>query len=106
LIKHKNKLDIEDANVAINIRSPYSRELVVSYKTIYINTFTIIVLDISTDGEERTLLFRHESFQLWESEVYGILLEKNKDFITINKDGIHVISLGSVPTRPLKDGNN
>ena len=61
MIKHKNKLDIEDANIAINIRSPYSRELVVSYKTIFINTFTIIVLDITTE-EEKTLLFRHESF--------------------------------------------
>jgi len=28
----------------------------------------------------------------------------NKDFISINKDGIHVISLGSQPTRPLLDG--
>lgn len=62
MIKHKNKLDIEDANVSINTRSPYSRELVVSYKSIFINTFTVIVLDISTEDEEKTLLFRHESF--------------------------------------------
>lgn len=61
MIKHKNKLDIGDAIIAINNRSAMSRELVVAYKTIYINTYTIMVLDITTDAD-RTLLFRHESF--------------------------------------------
>ena len=68
--------------------------MIVSYKTIYINTFTILVLDITLETT-KTLLFRHESFQLWESEVFGILLESNKDFITVNKDGIHVVIIGS-----------
>lgn len=98
-----NKLDVGDAKVYINIRSNHSRELVVSYKSIYINTYTIIVLDITSDND-KTMLFRHESFQLWESEIEGTLLESNKDFVTINKDGMHVVSLGSQPRRPLKDG--
>ena len=68
--------------------------MIVSYKTIYINTFTILVLDITLETT-KTLLFRHESFQLWESEVFGILLESNRDFITVNKDGIHVVIIGS-----------
>jgi hypothetical protein len=104
IIKHANKLDMGDANVAVNYRSDFCRELVISYKTIYINIYTIIVLDITSD-HDKTLLFKHESFQLWESEIQGILLESNKDFISINKDGIHVVSLGSNPRRPLEDGN-
>ena len=104
LIQHKNKLDIGDANVAINHRNKNSRELVVAYKTIFINTYTIIVLDITSENS-KTMLYRHESFQLWESDMSGMLLEKNKDFVSINKDGIHVISLGSQSRRPVEDGN-
>lgn len=48
-MKLKNKLDIGDATVAINDRGSHSRELVIAYKTIYINTYTIIVLDITTE---------------------------------------------------------
>ena len=93
-MKLKNKLDIADASVSFNNVGSASRELVIAYKTIYINIFTIIVLDISTE-KDKTLLFRHESFQLWESDIIGIMLKLNKDFISINKDGMHVVSLGS-----------
>jgi hypothetical protein len=48
-MKLKNKLDIGDASVTVNDRSTASRELVIAYKTIYINTYTIIVLDITTE---------------------------------------------------------
>jgi len=33
----------------------------------------------------------------------GLLLTKNKDFIHLNKEGIHVLSLGSIEKRPVKD---
>ena len=56
-----NKLDIGDTNIYINHRSKESRELVISFKTIYINTFTLFVLDITSD-DAKTLLYRHESF--------------------------------------------
>jgi hypothetical protein len=103
-MKLKNKLDIGDATVAVNSRSSVSKELVIAYKTIYINTFTIIVLDISHESD-KNLLFRHESFQLWESDIIGIMLHSNKDFISINKDGMHVVSLASQPRRPLEDAS-
>jgi hypothetical protein len=60
-MQDKNKLDIGDANIFINHRSEESRELVISYKSIYINTYTIAVLDIGVDTD-KALLFRHESF--------------------------------------------
>jgi len=40
-------------------------------------------------------LFRHESFQLWESQITGFYLSKNKDFVTINREGINVITLNA-----------
>jgi hypothetical protein len=94
LMRDSNKLDIGDANIVINRRDDAGSELVLSFKTIYINTFTIMVLDIDLNVK-RSLIFRHESFQLWESEVRGIMLESSKDFITVNKDGINVVALGS-----------
>jgi hypothetical protein len=47
-IKYKNKLDIGDTNINV-LRDPENRvkELVISYKTIYINTYNVIVIDIS-----------------------------------------------------------
>lgn len=32
---------------------------------------------------------------MWESGIKGFFLNKNKDFITINKEGVNVYSLGS-----------
>jgi hypothetical protein len=31
------------------------------------------------------------------------MLESSKDFISVNKDGINVVGLGSVPLRPIVD---
>jgi hypothetical protein len=63
-IKYKNKLDIGDADISV-LRDAQNRvkELVISYKTIYINTYNIIVLDISEGtGDENKVIFRHETF--------------------------------------------
>ena len=61
LMRDSNKLDIGDANIVINRRNDASNELVLSFKTIYINTYTIMVLDIDLNAK-RSLIFRHESF--------------------------------------------
>ena len=74
LMRDSNKLDIGDANIFISRRGDAGSELVLSFKTIYINTFTIMVLDIDLNAK-RSLIFRHESFQLWESAVRGIMLQ-------------------------------
>ena len=62
-IKYKNKLDIGDADIYI-LRSKKNRlkEIVISYKTIFINTFNVIVMDISTKSVEKSIIFQHESF--------------------------------------------
>lgn len=47
LIKWKKKLDIGDANFFI-LRNPTLKfkEIVISYKTIYVNVYNILVLDL------------------------------------------------------------
>ena len=62
LIKWKNKLDIGDPNMFI-LRNYQSKlkELIVSYKTIYINTYNVICMDVSVE-DDQLMIFRHESF--------------------------------------------
>jgi hypothetical protein len=62
LIKWKNKLDIDDTNIYVlrNIEKGI-KEIIISYKTIFINTFNVVVMDISADAE-KSIIFRHEGF--------------------------------------------
>jgi len=101
ILRWKNKLDVSDANVFIvrNKKKKY-KELVVSFKTIFINVYNVCVMDISNIKNVRTL-FRHESFQLWESQISGFYLSKNKDFVTINREGINVLTLSANEKRPI-----
>ena len=48
LTKYKNKLDIGDCKLFV-MRSKVNKlkELIISYKTIYINTFNVVIMDIS-----------------------------------------------------------
>lgn len=103
LIKWKNKLDIGDTNIYVlrNIEKGI-KEIIISYKTIFINTFNVVVMDISKEAE-KSIIFRHEGFQLWESQIVGILLNKYKDFVMLNRDGINILALGSLEKRPLLD---
>jgi hypothetical protein len=59
-------------------------------------------MDISQD-KGQTTLFRHESFQLWESEVRGLILSKKKDFITMSKAGLNILALGAIDKRQVID---
>ena len=103
-MKWKNKLDIADADVAV-VRNPQRKykELVVCYKTIFINTYTVHVIDISS--KSLWTQFRHETFQLWESQITGFYLSKNKDFVTINREGINVLSIGNHAKKSVKADN-
>ena len=48
LTKYKNKLDIGDATISIlRDRKKGYKELVLSYKTIYINTYNVHVMEIA-----------------------------------------------------------
>ena len=75
--------------------------MVLSFKSIGINTYNVIVLDIIT-GKPK---YWHESFQLWESQVKGFLLS-TKYFMILSKQGINLLALGHETSRPVfdKDG--
>ena len=62
----------------------------------------VTVIDISDIKEEHSTIFRHESFQLWESDVMGLLISSNKDFIILNRDGMSVMPLGKQDKRVFK----
>ena len=64
IMKVKNNLDIGDANIFVlrNEEMLY-KELVVSYKSIHINTYMILNIDISNPlSSLQRVNFRHESF--------------------------------------------
>jgi hypothetical protein len=47
-MQFKNKLDIDDANLTMSVNSKTNlKELVMSYKSNYINTYNVIVFDMS-----------------------------------------------------------
>jgi hypothetical protein len=64
LIKWKNKLDIGDASIYV-LRNETGKEnikeIIISYKTIFINTYNIVVMDITSESTQN-MIFRHESF--------------------------------------------
>jgi len=61
LIKFQNKLEIGNVEMFINYRSLDSKEIIIGYKTIYINIYTVVVMDITSDNKQSKLL-SHESF--------------------------------------------
>ena len=75
LVKWNTKLQVGNANVYIQRSGAGQfKEIIVSYKSIYVNTFNVLVIDLSEapccSGENDAqhglnMIFRHESFQLW-----------------------------------------
>jgi hypothetical protein len=95
VIRWNTFLDIGDVSVFImrNEEEKY-KELVIGYCSIFINTHNIIVMDIS-QIKNNNMVFRNESYQLWEQQIKGILLHKSKDFVTVSKTGLNVTALGT-----------
>lgn len=98
MINWKNKLDIEDTNMFYQeITDQKSSHLVVSYKSIYINTFNVMVICL----HQKSILYRFESYHLWEINIGGILLQNN-DFIIFDKDGMSIMNLGTQDKKTIK----
>jgi hypothetical protein len=103
-VKWKNKLEIGDACISIlSNREAGYRELVIGYKQIHVNVYCVKVIDISVKKKTQATVFRHESFQLWESETMGFIIHKNKDFMMLNSNGISVLGLGDQEKRVVMD---
>ena len=82
------------------------KELLVSYKTIFVNTYNLTVIDISDiqeDTDIQKVTFRFECFQLWESKIGSFFMDCNQDFVSISAEGICVLDLSpSCHCRKLK----
>ena len=72
--------------------------IVISYKSIGINTFNVFVIDL----EDKLIKNWHEGYELWESKTYGFKTESN-DFVILSQVGINVMSLGRKQGRVIKD---
>jgi len=81
-----NKLDIGDVNMH---GLPKSDEIIVSYKSIYINIYSIIVLNTKTG----IVMFKHESFNLWENKVMSFFNTETQHLISLNNQGMHLMSM-------------
>ena len=79
------------------------KELIISFKTTIENTYNVYIVDIS--GKSPWPLFRHESFQLWESQITAFFIAKTNDYVTINQDGISLISLDSFDKKYIKSAD-
>jgi hypothetical protein len=103
IIKWQSKLLNGDGNMIIfRNKQRGLKELIVSYKTIYILTYNLILLDITTENDP-SMIFRHESFQLFESDCSGFFLGKNNDFMHLSKHGMQVMGLSSTDKRAVVD---
>lgn len=59
------------------------------------------VYDIST--ADKATLYIHERFQLWESTISGLMIDKNKELLSLSKVGIEVVALGDTLKRGVTD---
>ena len=102
LIQWNNKLDIRDCDVSMFYETlecgNKHNYVVLSFKSIGINTYNVVVLDLLT-GKPK---YWHESFQLWESPVKGFLLTSNY-FMILSKSGINLLSIGYKGSRQVLD---
>jgi hypothetical protein len=60
-----------------------------------------VVQDLSGSSNQRSVLQKHESFQLWESKISGLFCSKTKDYLTFSKSGISVVAMGTMAKRPI-----
>ena len=85
------------------VKGGSSKQIVLCFKTIYVNTFTVIVIGLG-EGSNNIIL-RHETFHMWESFVKGLLLP-SLDFFILQNQGIKAIKLGyQEKQRKIKDSN-
>ena len=61
VLRFRNNLEIGDCNVFIQKDNGKAiKEILISYKTIYVNTLSVMCIDIAS--KELDMVFRHESF--------------------------------------------
>lgn len=89
MICKETRFDIGDASLSI-LTDEYGKEkLIVSFKTIYINKFTVQVIDLESNSTDHI----HISDQLWESKAKSFLNRNSKEQLKLNQEGLSLIVL-------------
>lgn len=79
---------IGDADMyRIDCNDTYGKMLVISYKSIYINTFNVLVISTETGRVANS----YERYHLWETSISSILLPSHK-FVIISSKGIRAMN--------------
>ena len=102
IINLDNKLNIDDVDMYI-LEDKGRRQLVFSHKTININIYSVVVIDLVAEN----IVFRHDSFNLWETKIQSFLNDATLDYVSLNSSGISVMGLTSLfDTKRIVDDNN
>lgn len=81
LVNWRSKLELGDASLnLIYDETTKDSKLVVCFKCIFINTYNIILIDLSS----KLITFWYETYHLWESSITGIYLQNRKEFCMIS----------------------
>jgi len=99
LINCKSKLDIGNASLYLVWNDQKEKDyLVVSYKSIHINTYTVLMVNLET----RKIEYRLESYHLWENNIQSIML-RNHDQVIFTQEGMSLVSHGVKPKKVVVD---
>ena len=74
------------------------QHMIVCFKSIYVNTFNLYVIDLATNQ----VVFSYDTAHLWESTITGLLL-MNKDFLILTDRGKQLMSLSTEAVRIVDD---
>ena len=79
-----------------------------SYKSIFINVYTINVIDLENDTDlNGNLMYRHESYCLWETAIVSIMNLLTRDLVLLTNEGLSLMDLSSnVVTRVVTSNDN
>ena len=67
-------------------------------KSIFINTYNIFVIDLLS----KLVIYRYETYHLWEASISSILLE-NLDFLMFSQEGMKIMNLSQNNSKIVKD---
>lgn len=99
-------LDIDDCSLVIlKSQQRQTKELMLAYKTVFVNTYSVILLDISR-YTKMNMLIHFESFHLFELNICATILESSEDFVTVSSKGMDVINLSSMNKRLVQGPKN
>lgn len=108
LTEWRHKLDIADVFLKIVHGNDPAvgnyKELVVGYKTIFMNTYTVHVEDLSGPEAQRRILFRHEGLHLWEADCKATTIGSDY-FVQLAPSGLKVLLIGSKDRATFEDSS-